>query len=146
MRVDLPALGRPTTATRIPPSLAAGPSSAPGATSGSESWSSTSSIRPGTPRPWVAETAIGSPSPRAWNSEASNWASPVSDLLTTRVRSLPRRRRPSAMAKSSGAQPSLASTRNRTRSASAMASWTWRCIRASTPWASPLIPPVSTTT
>src|ERR1700690_1394937 len=73
---DLPALGRPITATRV----GCSPSPA-GALSPSSS--TTRSSRSPLPRPCVAETANGSPSPSLWSSAVRCSSSGRSTLLAT---------------------------------------------------------------
>ena len=89
--VDLPTLGRPTIATRVPPP------SAPGASAGEVcSWKSASavSIKSPTPEPCVAEIKHGGPRASSWNSAPAARSRPSALFATTTTR----RPRPGAQA------------------------------------------------
>ena len=137
---DLPTFGRPITASRT------GASSSSSAACGSGSSSTTRSSRSPVPRPWVAETASGSPRPSAWNSAASGSSASRSTLLATTITGTPgalQHLRRSRRRRSAGRRGSR--RRAATRSASAIASRAWaRTASASAPGASMSTPPVST--
>ena len=132
---DLPTLGRPTMATRVP--------GAGGSLARLGRSATTSSSRSPMPKPFSEETGSGSPSPRR-SAVSAVWLT-SSTLLTTRRLFAWRRRRSRAIATSRSVTPVLTSTMKSTASANSMAISAWRRTRASRPSAAPgRKPPVST--
>ena len=150
-RVDLPTLGRPTIAIEkrcAPPSSSSVADDDSGGTGGSRvvMWSSRSPL----PRPWMALTDEGSPSPRRANGQMSPSRRSSSTLLTTTTTGTPDRCSTWATPASSSVTPTVASPTNSTTSASASATSAWRLTwRARGCAPSPDVgashPPVSTT-
>jgi hypothetical protein len=118
---DLPTFGRPMMASRTRSSSSAGEPSSGGSSS------TRRSSRSPVPSPCAAETAIGSPSPSAWNSCASGMSPGASILLATTITGTSPRRRMFATSWSPGRRPARASTTNRATwaSASAVRAWSW---------------------
>src|SRR5260370_1146454 len=114
-RVDLPTLGRPTIA--IENSFGA---SGAGSRSGGSA-PITASRRSPLPRPWIAETGIGSPSPSPAKDQASVSRRSSSTLLATTRTGLSLRWRSRATWASSSVIPTAQSRTSRSTSASVMA-------------------------
>ena len=121
--VDLPTLGRPTTATAGTSGRTGSPPP-PSASSASMGWrlssgnrATTSSSRSPVRRPCRALTGQGSPMPRASSSQLSASRRSLSALLATSSTSLAVRRSHSATSASSSVTPTEASTTSSTTSA-----------------------------
>ena len=149
--VDLPTLGRPTTATAGTSGRTGSPPP-PAASSASMGWrlssgnrATTSSSRSPVRRPCRALTGQGSPRPRASSSQLSASRRSLSALLATSSTSLAVRRSHSATSASSSVTPTEASTTNSTTSAATTACSTWRLTLASRSEPPGSQPPVSTT-
>ena len=135
---DLPTFGRPRIATRI---ASSGTSARPVPGSRSTIRSSRSPL----PWPCSAEIGIGSPSPSLCRSSARLSCVGSSILLAIKSTGLRARRRMSATSSSPGLTPARASTTNRTRSASVIASLACAAIdRVSGEESAMSTPPVST--
>ncbi len=115
---DLPTFGRPRIAIR-------GNSSALVPSPASPAWAVMRSSRSPVPRPWVAETAIGSPSPSELSSAARWTSAGLSTLLATTTTGCDADRSSAATSASPGPSPAFASTTCRITSASAIASRAW---------------------
>ena len=147
--VDFPTLGRPTIATD---NMVGSPDA--GVASGSAiggNRSTSASSRSPLPRPCIADTPTGSPSPSRANAKTSASRRSSSTLFTTTSTGFAARRSTLATWSSSSVMPTVTSTTNSTRSASAMArSACLLTCRVSAPGPSPAgvanQPPVSTTT
>ena len=140
IRVDLPTLGRPTMAIRVPSGsgeASADTRSGRFAASRSDNWPR--------PRRCSAEVATVSPKPSEANSARPESTSRPSILLATSTTGLPVRRNSAAISSSSAVRPARASTMNATRSASSMARRDCWAVSASMPSMSDARPPVSTT-
>ncbi len=136
----LPTLGLPTSATRRGPP----PVDADSATAGSTA--TTSSSRSATPRPCIALTAYGCPSPKDHNAAASASPRSPSTLLAARNTGLPDRRKMRAAASSPEVAPTTASTTSITASAVRIATDACSATSCCKPFASGSQPPVSCTT
>ena len=132
------------TATRTSGVPSCSDPSAPAREAEDDSSSVKRSSRSPVPRPWVAETAIGSPRPSAWSSAASGSSAAESTLLATTTTGTSARRRISATSASPWRRPARASSTIATASASAIASraWSWTA-RESESAAARSTPPVS---
>src|SRR5512143_2037811 len=140
--VDLPTLGRPTTAIFTGAPAAAGSSSCAAAGTAA----SASSARRSTLSPCAAEIGYGSPRPSSWNSATARSGAMPSALLTATNTGRPDLRRRCAMSRSCGAMPDRPSTSSTTASASAIAARVCFAISCRMPlFATGSKPPVSTT-